>query len=68
MTVRQYIKKPIPITAEQMAEAFYVDTLEGRMYGKPGDYLVTGIHGERYPCDQTIFEESYDVYCPDKGK
>lgn len=60
----QYIKKPRPITAEQVHTAFYVDTLEGKMYGKPGDYLVTGIHGEQYPCDKAFFEEFYDQVCP----
>lgn len=54
-----YIKRPIPIKAEKMSEGFYVDTLEGRKYGKPGDYLLTGIDGERYPCDQEVFEASY---------
>jgi hypothetical protein len=55
----QYIKKPIPVTANQMEEEFEVNTLEGTMKGKAGDYLVTGIRGEQYPCDKEIFEESY---------
>jgi hypothetical protein len=38
----------------------YIDTLEGRMKVKPGDYIITGIKGERYCCDAIIFEESYD--------
>jgi hypothetical protein len=25
--------------------------------GNAGDYLVTGIKGEQYPCDAEIFEE-----------
>lgn len=59
-----YVKKPIPIHAEQMPHAFYVDTKEGRMYGKPGDYLATGVEGERYPIDREIFEKTYDPVCP----
>jgi len=39
---------------------FKVDTLEGTMKGKPGDYLVQGINGEQYPCDKEIFEKTYD--------
>lgn len=55
----KYVKKPIPIDAIRMYKEFYVDTNEGRMRGKPGDYLVTGIRGEQYPVDRKIFEESY---------
>jgi hypothetical protein len=54
-----YIKKPIPIKAVQMLEAFEVETLEGPMQGKAGDYLVIGIKGEMYPCDREIFEKTY---------
>ena len=54
-----YIKRPIPIEAIQQTEAFTVETLEGTLRGKPGDYLVTGVRGEQYPCDKEIFEETY---------
>ena len=57
---RFYRKKPIVITAQKMDEPFQVETLEGVMSGKAGDYLVTGIRGEQYPCDSAIFEASYD--------
>lgn len=39
---------------------FLVDTLEGQMTGQPGDYLIIGIKGERYPCAKAIFEETYE--------
>lgn len=55
----KYIKKPIPILAKQMDNAFSVDTLEGKMEGKSGDYLIIGIKGELYPCDRDIFEKTY---------
>lgn len=54
-------KKPVIIKALQMSTPFYVDTPEGRVYGKPGDYLLIGIKDERYPCRKDIFEESYSV-------
>lgn len=54
-------KKPIVIQAVQINEPFVVDTLENQQHkGKAGDYLMIGIKGERYICDKTIFEESYD--------
>lgn len=59
--IKSYVKKPIPIKARQIREEFVVDTLEGRHTGKAGDYLIVGIRGERYPCDKSIFEESYEV-------
>src|SRR3989304_5984035 len=56
-----YRKKPIVIKAMKMPMRFTVKTMEGEMKGKEGDYLVTGIKGEQYPCDASIFEESYDL-------
>ena len=55
------IKKPILIKALKMSTDFFVDTPEGRVLGKAGDYLLIGIKGERYPCREDIFKESYDV-------
>ena len=54
-------KKPIPIRCIQIQEAFIVETMEGNHYGKPGDYLMVGVHGEMYPCDKGIFEETYEI-------
>jgi hypothetical protein len=59
-----YVKKPIPIKAIRQDKAFSVNTLEGVMKGKAGDYLITGIKGEQYPCDADIFHESYKAYDP----
>lgn len=42
-------------------EEFYIDTLEGR--GVPvqaGDWIITGVAGERYPCKSDIFEATYE--------
>ena len=53
-------KKPVIIKAIQMDTDFKVATKEGvSLAGKNGDYLLEGIHGELYPCDKSIFEESY---------
>ncbi len=37
-----------------------IDTLEGTMTGKVGDYIIQGIDGEFYPCKGSIFEKTYD--------
>jgi hypothetical protein len=39
----------------------YIDTLEGRMYVSEGDWIITGINGEKYPCKPDIFEKTYDA-------
>ncbi len=53
-------KKPIVIHAGQVPVEFIVQTLEGDMRGKPGDYLMKGVKGEYYVCDKEIFEQSYE--------
>ncbi len=55
------MKKPIPVHAKQINEAFRVNTLEGNYkQGKAGDYLMKGIDGELYICDKEIFEKTYN--------
>lgn len=39
----------------------YIETLEGDMLISPGDYIITGIKGERYPCKPEIFEATYEI-------
>lgn len=53
-------KKPIPVEAVQIDEAFEVETLEGIMKGKAGDYLMKGVQGELYVCDKEIFDQTYE--------
>jgi len=55
-----YKKKPVKIKAVQMNKEFEVETLEGVLKGKVGDYLLQGVKGELYPCDKEIFEETYE--------
>ena len=54
-------KKPIAIKCAQIHEPFEVETLEGIMNGKAGDWLMIGVNGEKYVCDDAIFKKSYDV-------
>lgn len=55
------VKKPIPINCIQIDEPFEVETLEGNMTGKKGDWLMVGVNGEMYPCDREIFEKTYTI-------
>ena len=55
------IKKPVPLRCVQINEPFKVETMEGVLEGKSGDYLMIGIKGEMYPCEKKIFEETYEI-------
>jgi hypothetical protein len=46
------------------AGRLFVRTLEGTMIAKDGCYIVRGIKGEIYPCEETIFEQSYELLHP----
>jgi hypothetical protein len=52
-------KMPIEVAAVEMNEEFFADTASGRQFGKPGDYLIKGVDGEKYPCPKDVFEKSY---------
>lgn len=54
-------KKPIAIQVVQINEPFEVETLEGLMKGKAGDWLVVGVNGEMYPIADDIFKKTYDI-------
>lgn len=58
----KFKRKPeaMVIEAEQMKEAGTVLSLEGRMHYKAGDWLVTGIEGEKYPVADRIFQKTYE--------
>ena len=67
----KFRKKPIIIEAEQFFEnsehgwprdvyteggEYFIQTLEGIHTVKEGDWIITGIKGETYPCKPDIFE------------
>lgn len=60
MKLKKYRKKPVVIEAYQAEEEIIIHTLEGDMRASPGDYIITGICGEVYPCKKEIFEDSYE--------
>jgi len=41
--------------------SFGVKTLEGRMRGNVGDWLIKGVAGEFYFCKPDIFEQTYEA-------
>ena len=39
----------------------WIDTLEGGHIVCPGDWIITGVAGEMYPCKDQIFRDTYDA-------
>ncbi len=48
------------LCGEIMHEHGWIDTLEGGHIVCPGDFIITGVEGERYPCKPDIFKQTYD--------
>ena len=73
----KYRKKPVVIEATQWFKKgdhpavtnasltgipiYWIDTWEGKMTVLPGDYIITGVKGEHYPCKPDIFEMTYEL-------
>jgi hypothetical protein len=61
----KYRKKPVVIEAYQTPTRLEIKTLEGVMTANPGDWIITGVKGEKYPCKPDIFEMTYEpALCP----
>jgi len=58
----QYRKKPVVISARLWSSdsPLTIHTLEGDMTASPGDYIITGVKGELYPCKPDIFAATYE--------
>lgn len=42
------------------SEHIKIKTLEGEMTALPGAWLIQGVEGEFYACDEQIFEKTYE--------
>jgi len=70
----KYRKKPVVIDAIQFfpkdaytyncvdydGKNWIIKTLEGNMIVRAGDWIITGVKGEKYPCKPDIFKETYE--------
>lgn len=56
----KYRKRPVIIEAYQTDKELIIPTLEGDMHASVGDYIITGVNGEKYPCKPDIFHKSYE--------
>lgn len=51
--------KPCQHCGRVMNDHGWIDTLEGGHVVCPGDWVITGVAGERYPCKDEIFKKTY---------
>jgi hypothetical protein len=58
--IKYYRKKPVIVQAYQTDVEMIIPTLEGDMKASVGDYIITGVNGEQYPCKPDIFEKTYE--------
>lgn len=56
----KFRKKPVVIDAFRTEETMEIPTLEGTMRAAPGDWIITGVKGETYPCKDEIFKMTYE--------
>ena len=55
-----YEKKAISSGITYVTKVPVVKTLEGEHIVTPGDWIITGVKGEHYPCKPDIFEMTYE--------
>lgn len=58
---KKFVKKPVVIEAYQTDQEIIIQTLEGPLRAAPGDWIITGIRGEQYPCKPDVFERTYQL-------
>lgn len=56
----KFQKKRIVVDAYQTEKEIDIPTLEGVMHASIGDWIITGVNGEQYPCKPDIFEKTYE--------
>lgn len=49
---------PSPVVVE---DGVIIETLEGDMLARWGDWIIRGVNGEIYPCKPDIFEKTYEL-------
>ena len=67
ITMAKYRKKPVVIEAYQTDKEMIIHTLEGDIKAEVGDYIITGVQGEQYPCKANIFEQTYEKVGDNNG-
>ncbi len=61
MEAMSYRKKPVAVKAYIAKNDMTIHTLEGDMKAEAGDYIITGVKGEQYPCKPDVFRQTYEL-------
>lgn len=56
----KFRKRPVVIEAYQTDKELDIQTLGGTMHANVGDWIITGVNGEQYPCKPDIFDKTYE--------
>ena len=59
--VREFCDFGCDYVSDGRYKVIIIETLEGKMAARKGDYIIKGVNGELYPCKQDIFEKTYEV-------
>ncbi|WP_096435103.1 hypothetical protein [Alteribacter populi] len=57
----RYKRRPVEVDAVKITRAISIETTGNTMKGNPGDYLITEVNGEQYPCNAELFEQEYEL-------
>ena len=57
----RFRKKPVTISARRTRFTEEIKTVEGTMTAGVGDWIITGVAGETYPCKDDIFRKTYEA-------
>jgi len=52
---------PDSVAQPHLINQFWCGTLEGPFIVSDGDWIITGVRGEHYPCKPDIFEATYEA-------
>ena len=50
-----------PMNQPNLKGHYYVETLEGWLHVSEGDWIITGVKGEKYPCKPDVFAQTYEA-------
>lgn len=56
----KFRRKPAIVDAIRIQKEMLIETLNGIVKAGPGEWLITGVEGEQYPCADKIFREIYE--------
>lgn len=58
LDIEEWINSPT-VGFNTSPPTLWIDTLEGRMEARQGDWIIKGVNGEFYPCNNEIFIKTY---------